>query len=585
MDRRENESTPEADYTTAVPLEIDDETAIRADDLLREFAEDAGLETALIVDRSGALVAGISAEAEVTVEVISALVAGASGAMRALVSRLGETGAVESLHLGGNRLVYLREIVNGFILVAVAEVARPAGLVRQKAVAIDPRLDELLREIRPVVVAPTPPPPVRSLRAIARERAALREAGLAASIAAPVPAAKIEEDRILVEEREAVRVEEIVVAEFPEEVPVEESFETFELTEEVEPLPLPEEEVVVPEPEILPESGLVEEEVEEEITPFEALEEVFGEEVETEPELLPDDEGFCEAVPRGILEPIDFGEPEIVIEKSLPPMSPNPPAIPPPVDSPFEAEDDDDEPFISLSPETVADVFEIEAEDDFLEADEEEDLENSHAADSVELDDEGEGGNDESDDMDAEDLDDFDNFEEDVLSDDVDDLPNPDELEELSAFLPDAPLSAQTFFEIAGEDDDEEEAEDSSPGLSGEKPFPDYVPRRPTSLFELAGDDDLEDDFDDIEEEGYGDDVEDEEDFTPVNVFEVDTSESEDDDDLVDEQVELPVRHSITPVPPEPVVHMPEDPGETLEEMIAEEEEESEIRSSGPFYF
>jgi predicted regulator of Ras-like GTPase activity (Roadblock/LC7/MglB family) len=244
MDSRETESPGEADYPAAVPLEIDEETATRADDLLREFAEDAGLETALIVDRSGCLVAGISAEADVTVEVISALVAGASGAMRALVSRLGETGAVESLHLGGERLVYLREIVNRFILVAVAEVSRPAGLVRQKALAIGPRLDDLLCEIRPLEATPPPPPPARSLRAIARERAALREAGLAAVPVATIPLAQSLEDLIKVEEREAIqveeigveaiRVEEIGVAEFPEEVPAEESFETLEFTEEVE---------------------------------------------------------------------------------------------------------------------------------------------------------------------------------------------------------------------------------------------------------------------------------------------------------------------------------------------------------------
>ena len=108
MESKDSSSPESGDYPAALPLEISQVVASRADDLLREFAEDSGLETALIVDRSGAFVAGISAEAEVTVEVISALVAGASGAMRALVSQLGETGAMESLHLGGDRMIYLR---------------------------------------------------------------------------------------------------------------------------------------------------------------------------------------------------------------------------------------------------------------------------------------------------------------------------------------------------------------------------------------------------------------------------------------------------------------------------------------------
>ena len=60
---------------------------------------------------------GISSEEEVTIEVISALVAGACGAMRALVSELGETGGIESFHQGENRVVYLSEIIHRFVLV------------------------------------------------------------------------------------------------------------------------------------------------------------------------------------------------------------------------------------------------------------------------------------------------------------------------------------------------------------------------------------------------------------------------------------------------------------------------------------
>ena len=162
------------DHSPSVPLEISSEVAGKADDLLRAFAEDAGLETALIVDRSGALVAGISAEAEVTIEVISALVAGASGAMRALVAQLGETGAVESLHLGGDRMIYLREIVNRFILVGVSDASRPAGLVRQKAQSIEAGLSDLLGAVMPFRTSGAQPASVttvRPLREVARRGA------------------------------------------------------------------------------------------------------------------------------------------------------------------------------------------------------------------------------------------------------------------------------------------------------------------------------------------------------------------------------------------------------------------------------
>lgn len=565
MDSREIESPAEADYTAAVPLEIDEETANRADDLLREFAEDAGLETALIVDRSGALVAGISAEAEVTVEVISALVAGASGAMRALVSRLGETGAVESLHLGGNRLVYLKEIVNRFILVAVAEVSQPAGLVRQKAIAIEPRLDALLHEIKPPETAPSAPAPaVRSLRAIARERAALREAGLAAAAVAPlveadeeIDASAIDEDEIHVEEHESVQVEEIVVAEFPEEVPVEESFETLECLAEEEEASVaaespespadpfePEEEATAGEPEESHFSPFVPtgEDEDTDVIPATPAVGTEGEaEIEVEAEAegieLPDlleSEPAPEPVPREILEPIDFGEPEIVIESSLPPVTPPSPRITLPVDSPFEAEDDEEEELaISLSHENEANVFEVEEEEAF--------------------------------EIDPEDSEE-------------------DEEPELVSLLPDPPVPPASLFEFADEEDDFEdfliEDEPESAGDSaavGPAPtFPDYVARRPTSLFEMAGDEDLEDDFAPftVDEEEEEDADEGGEMAAPSAIFEAD----DDDEDLLDD-----VPAHLTPVPPEPEAKTGTS-GE-LEEMIAEEEEEEQIRSAGPFYF
>ena len=160
--------------TAAVSLEISSEVAEQAERLLSDFAEDAGLETALIVDRSGALVAGISSEEDVTVDVISALVAGASSAMRALVDQLGETGEIESLHQGGDRLLYIREVVTRFILVGMSDSSYPPGIVREKAAQLQPELADLLRDIKPLDI---PPPKTtekpKSLRAVAAE---LREA-------------------------------------------------------------------------------------------------------------------------------------------------------------------------------------------------------------------------------------------------------------------------------------------------------------------------------------------------------------------------------------------------------------------------
>lgn len=331
MESSENSSPENGDYSAAIPLEISHDVASRADDLLREFAEDSGLETALIVDRSGSLVAGISAEAEVTIEVISALVAGASGAMRALVSQLGETGAMESLHLGGERMIYLREIVNRFILVGVADATRPAGLVRSKAHAIEGELTTLLRDIHPAEV-PLPAPSgssPRSLREVALRRAAERLAPVEAVEAEPeysAPASFIDEEE--------------------EEFEIEPIFESDPIFE-AEPLEEPEPELLE-EPEPEPEPEVV---------------------VEAQP-----------VEPREVLEPLDFGEPEIVIEPAIP-MIPPFTKRPLPVDSPFEVEmdeadddedeegiemevgDDDEDDTAPLIP-PAASVFELEAGDD-----------------------------------------------------------------------------------------------------------------------------------------------------------------------------------------------------------------------------
>ena len=149
MDISESSDSANADFTPAEPFEISLEVAEQADELLRELAEDAGLDTALIIDQNGALVTGISAEENVTVDLISALVAGASGAMKTLVRELGETGEIESLHQGSERSVYLREIVGRFFLVGVAEASLPVGLTREKSNQMRGRFAELLNFAKP----------------------------------------------------------------------------------------------------------------------------------------------------------------------------------------------------------------------------------------------------------------------------------------------------------------------------------------------------------------------------------------------------------------------------------------------------
>ncbi len=446
MESRDSELPgDEADFTAAVPLEIDEETAARTDDLLREFAEDAGLETALVVDRSGALVAGISSEADVTVEIISALVAGASGAMRALVARLGETGAVESLHFGGNRLVYLKETVHRFILVAVAETSRPAGLVRQKAHSIEDALAAVLGEIRPAVPSPEPPaPPSKSLRDVARERAAQRVASLPP---------ELEPDLELA----------------PEILPLSDGLEDSEFLFDPEP------------------------DWEEAFAALDLRHELAEEESE------PAEPGE----PKEVHEPIDFGEPEIVIEPSIPSST-----LDLPVDSPFE--EDDWEEKARLEEEEAA-----ESGDDVPESldEDEEELPVVVLPPPIPMADEEIlfGGED--------------RFEE--------GSPSVSSVEG----LPEASFSETLFEEIDLVEADDEEEEETESVLS------------------------IDDEFDESDQSDPSDD-----DAESEEVFEFD----EGDEDSTEES---------------PQDEDPDEIAREIEEMIAEEDEESEIRGAGPFYF
>ena len=126
--------------------EVSAEAADRAEEILREFAAEAELDLAVIVDRSGGMVAGVASRPDVDVDTVGALVAGAFGAMRSLARELGESSIVESVHHGDKDTIYLREIGPRYILLGVAELALPAGIVREKAAQITGPLSALLTE-------------------------------------------------------------------------------------------------------------------------------------------------------------------------------------------------------------------------------------------------------------------------------------------------------------------------------------------------------------------------------------------------------------------------------------------------------
>ncbi|MCP5540076.1 MAG: roadblock/LC7 domain-containing protein [Akkermansiaceae bacterium] len=124
-------------------LEMTAETSARAEAILREFATDAELDIALVVDAGGGMIAGVATRPDVDVDTVGALVAGAFGAVRALARELGETAIAESVHHGDRDTLYLREIDHRLLLLGVAGVGQPAGIVREKGSAIAMELSAL----------------------------------------------------------------------------------------------------------------------------------------------------------------------------------------------------------------------------------------------------------------------------------------------------------------------------------------------------------------------------------------------------------------------------------------------------------
>lgn len=302
-----SDQTPETDISPAIPLEISAELAASVDAILEEFAEGAELETALVVEMSGALVSGISSE-EMMVEIISALVAGASGAMSSLVRELGSSGNIESFHQSENRSVYLAEIIDRFILVGVSTVPVLVGIIREKARQVRPALIELLEEIEVEIPVPEPTPKPISLREMAL-------AGAAEELPDIVPEPPVEEEANIFFEDEAST---------PEAAPIVEEAAPIE----IEKPPLPEEPEVIEHP---------------------VAETVFEEVIE-EPEPV------AESEPAGVVEYIDDESPEVVIEDEAGMV----------VDSPFEAEEDIEAASVNEEEDNLPrdSIFELEEEEE-----------------------------------------------------------------------------------------------------------------------------------------------------------------------------------------------------------------------------
>lgn len=138
------------DRSAAVTLQVPPGVADDIEAVLRRFAEEAEVDTSLVVDHSGYLIAGISAIPDVDVDTIGNRVAEASGSAEGLTQALGEEGRFESLHLGEDRILYLRDIGERFILVGVSDANIPAGILRDQANLVEEELARHLTRVKAI---------------------------------------------------------------------------------------------------------------------------------------------------------------------------------------------------------------------------------------------------------------------------------------------------------------------------------------------------------------------------------------------------------------------------------------------------
>ena len=155
MSERNSRTTRKPDRCLEVTLKVPDGVADAIEEVLRGFAEEADLDTSLVVDISGQLVAGISSLPEVDVDSIGSLVAKSAGAAECLAGALGEGGRVESLHLGEDRTLYLREAGERFILVGVSDSEIQAGILCDQAGLAEEPLSKLLGKVKALPVSLT----------------------------------------------------------------------------------------------------------------------------------------------------------------------------------------------------------------------------------------------------------------------------------------------------------------------------------------------------------------------------------------------------------------------------------------------
>lgn len=137
-----------------------EEDARRINEILAAFLEEAGARTALIVDRTGQLIATVGEEVQFDPTAFASLTAADFSANDQLARMLGEPEFGALFHQGERESMYLADIARRVILVVLFDNSTTLGLVKLRVRTAAQQLNQVFTEMFERTEEDTAPPGV-----------------------------------------------------------------------------------------------------------------------------------------------------------------------------------------------------------------------------------------------------------------------------------------------------------------------------------------------------------------------------------------------------------------------------------------
>jgi predicted regulator of Ras-like GTPase activity (Roadblock/LC7/MglB family) len=132
----------------AYDVALNEEAAVRINAVLRHFLEESGVLDALLIDRSGQLLAQGGGERALDTVSLSALAAGAFSSTAAMARLLGEPEFTMMFHQGVQENIHVMAVDEQAILLALFDSRTTVGMVRLFAKDASAAIGAILTEAR-----------------------------------------------------------------------------------------------------------------------------------------------------------------------------------------------------------------------------------------------------------------------------------------------------------------------------------------------------------------------------------------------------------------------------------------------------